>query len=185
MKGRLWKLIQKNLQTNGLNHGIHTISIEFYRTIVIILKLPLLWLKLHCKKKIWEVDPLLCPHCKSEMKIISFITDPPVINQILQHLNLFVRKPVRDPPVEPSLWHPVYEPYDDGWPLGYDEPCVVLNWAGCAFSCTFTTIGILGYPLDSCRYNVLCFRVSDDHHIFSAIQTLHFVAFKIKGLQKF
>ncbi len=27
-------------------------------------------------------------------------------------------------------------------------------------------IFLLGYPLDSGRYNILCFRVSDDHHIF-------------------
>ena len=28
-----------------------------------------------CIKKIWEVDPLKCPHCSAEMKIISFIKE--------------------------------------------------------------------------------------------------------------
>jgi hypothetical protein len=40
-------------------------------------------------KKIWEVDPLLCPNCGGEMKIISFITEASVIRQILEHLNLW------------------------------------------------------------------------------------------------
>ena len=31
-----------------------------------------------CIKKIWEVDPLECPRCRSEMKIISFINERPV-----------------------------------------------------------------------------------------------------------
>jgi hypothetical protein len=28
-----------------------------------------------CIKKIWEVDPLECPKCGGDMKIISFITE--------------------------------------------------------------------------------------------------------------
>jgi transposase len=39
-------------------------------------------------KKVWEVDPLTCPQCGSEMKIISLIQDPDVIRQILKHLGL-------------------------------------------------------------------------------------------------
>ncbi|MCK5437714.1 MAG: transposase, partial [Desulfobulbaceae bacterium] len=39
-------------------------------------------------KKVWEVDPLECPHCHAEMKIISFISksQPKVIRKILEHL---------------------------------------------------------------------------------------------------
>jgi hypothetical protein len=40
-------------------------------------------------KKIWEVDPLTCPRCGSEMRIISLIQDPDVIRQILKHLGLW------------------------------------------------------------------------------------------------
>jgi hypothetical protein len=35
-------------------------------------------------KKIFEADPLLCP-CGGRMRIISFITDPRVVDSILQH----------------------------------------------------------------------------------------------------
>ncbi|MDY6905465.1 MAG: transposase [Thermodesulfobacteriota bacterium] len=40
-------------------------------------------------QKIYEVDPLLCPKCQGEMKIISFIEEQAVIKQILQHLGLW------------------------------------------------------------------------------------------------
>ena len=36
--------------------------------------------------KVWEVDPLTCPKCGSEMKIISVIEDTSVIQNILEHL---------------------------------------------------------------------------------------------------
>jgi len=39
-----------------------------------------------CIKKIWEADPLLCPKCGGEIKIISFITDSKTIRKILEHL---------------------------------------------------------------------------------------------------
>jgi len=44
-----------------------------------------------CIKKVWEVDPLECPRCHAEMKIISFITpsQPDVIQKILKHLGLW------------------------------------------------------------------------------------------------
>ena len=40
-------------------------------------------------QKIYEVDPLLCPRCSGQMKIISFIEEQAVIKQILQHLGLW------------------------------------------------------------------------------------------------
>lgn len=43
-----------------------------------------------CIKKIWEVvDPLTCPKCTGEMKIISFIYKRTVIRKVLTHLNLY------------------------------------------------------------------------------------------------
>ncbi len=36
--------------------------------------------------KVHLEDPLLCPECGHGMQIISFITDPPVIDRILRHL---------------------------------------------------------------------------------------------------
>jgi hypothetical protein len=33
-----------------------------------------------------EADPLLCPDCQVEMKIVSVITDPVVVDAILRHV---------------------------------------------------------------------------------------------------
>ena len=53
-------------------------------------------------KKVWLEDPLLCPECKGEMRIISFITDPPVVDKILQHIEWHPGEPlipcIRPPP---------------------------------------------------------------------------------------
>ena len=40
-------------------------------------------------QKVYEVDPLLCPKCQGQMKIISFIEEQAVIKQILLHLGLW------------------------------------------------------------------------------------------------
>jgi hypothetical protein len=37
-------------------------------------------------KRIYEVDPLVCPSCGSEMKVIAFILDHAVVDKILRHL---------------------------------------------------------------------------------------------------
>ncbi len=37
-------------------------------------------------RRIYEVDPLSCPRCGGEMRIIAFLLDPPVIDAILRHL---------------------------------------------------------------------------------------------------
>ena len=39
-------------------------------------------------KKVYELDPLECPSCGGQMKIISFIEDPQVIDKIIGHLKL-------------------------------------------------------------------------------------------------
>ena len=37
-------------------------------------------------KKVWEVDPLLCPQCHHEMRIVSLINDAQIIERILLHV---------------------------------------------------------------------------------------------------
>ena len=37
-------------------------------------------------KKVWEVDPLLCPQCQHEMRIVSLINDAQIIERILRHV---------------------------------------------------------------------------------------------------
>ena len=81
-------------------------------------------------QKVWEADPLLCPHCHKEMRIVALIDEAPVIERIRRHLELWeagVRADAaRDPPqpvelvIEPGL----YEPLPD-----YDhKPVFAENW---------------------------------------------------------
>jgi hypothetical protein len=51
-------------------------------------------------KQVYEVDPLFCPNCGVEMKIISFIErrQSEVIEKILRHCGLWDEMPVRAPP---------------------------------------------------------------------------------------
>jgi hypothetical protein len=39
-------------------------------------------------RKVFEVDPLLCPACGGQMSIISFIEDHKVIDRVIRHLKL-------------------------------------------------------------------------------------------------
>ena len=39
-------------------------------------------------RKVYEVNPLLCPSCGGQMSIISFIEDHKLINRIIAHLKL-------------------------------------------------------------------------------------------------
>ncbi len=75
-----------------------------------------------CIKKIWEVDPLVCPKCTGEMKIISFIYKRTVIKKFLTHLNIYDQsRNQRAPPMPaPEYTDPVMELFDDGWPE-YEE----------------------------------------------------------------
>ena len=64
-------------------------------------------------KKIFEVDPLACPKCGGQMKVVAFIEPPQsdVIEKILKHCGLWQAAPPRPPPRGNGL---VYAPDDDG-----------------------------------------------------------------------
>jgi hypothetical protein len=47
-----------------------------------------------------EVDPLICPRCGAEMKLISVLTEPKVVDKILRHLREVTSE--RAPPEPPS-----------------------------------------------------------------------------------
>ena len=49
-------------------------------------------------KRIYEVDPLVCPSCGSEMRVIAFITEHDVIDAILRHLERKEAQGARAPP---------------------------------------------------------------------------------------
>jgi hypothetical protein len=48
-------------------------------------------------QKIYEIDPLACPRCKGEMRIIAFTEGGEVIKKILKHLGLWAVKPRSSP----------------------------------------------------------------------------------------
>ena len=75
-------------------------------------------------KKVWEADPLLCPKCQKDMRIVSLIDDRAVIERILRHLGLWEQgvrvSPTRAPP---EIGDHVIEPWlDDPLPDYDTEP---------------------------------------------------------------
>jgi hypothetical protein len=52
-------------------------------------------------QKIYEVDPLTCPRCKGEMRIIAFIEKQEIIKKILKHLGLWEVNPPKGWRVKP------------------------------------------------------------------------------------
>ena len=72
------------------------------------------WTKLRRKswaaliRLIYETDPLLCPKCRTQMKIVSVIKDGAVIDKILAHLQYkfepLLLSVARPPPGTPTEW---------------------------------------------------------------------------------
>ena len=79
-------------------------------------------------KKVWEVDPLICPHCGAEMKLIALIDDDEVIEKILRHLKLWPEQTAltslsRAPPRPPDGGERIVELcFDDPFPDYDTEP---------------------------------------------------------------
>jgi len=65
-------------------------------------------------RKVYETDPLTCPKCQGEMRIIAFIAfidQPDVIKRILKHLGLWEDShapPERSPPEKELTFDPSY-----------------------------------------------------------------------------
>jgi hypothetical protein len=55
-------------------------------------------------KQVYETDPLRCPRCGAELKIIAFIQrrQSEVIEKILRHCGLWEQSPARGPPAAPE-----------------------------------------------------------------------------------
>jgi hypothetical protein len=49
-------------------------------------------------RRVYEIDPLVCSRCGSEMRVIGFITQPALIDRILDHLRRRDKIP-RPPPI--------------------------------------------------------------------------------------
>lgn len=135
MRGERTKQVLAEEESEHSNNEIEIIDVSDYKPRKIP---PPTWRE--CIKKVWEVDPLKCPHCKGEMKIISFINERSVIRKILEHLNLWADEPKqRPPPVRAGPEHTVrrqqlppdeqsvqQELFDDGWP-GFEEPYITRD----------------------------------------------------------
>ena len=39
-------------------------------------------------RKVYEVDPMVCPKCGSRMKVVAFLTEYAVVDRIIDHLKL-------------------------------------------------------------------------------------------------
>ena len=80
-------------------------------------------------KKVWEADPLLCPICSREMRIVALIDDREVIERILRHLGLWDQG-VRVTPATGPPPQTVIEPWlDDPFP-DYDTEPVTIHANG-------------------------------------------------------
>ena len=54
--------------------------------------------------RIYEVFPLVCPHCGGAMRIIAFITDAPTVRDILVRLGEPITPPTVAPARGPPMW---------------------------------------------------------------------------------
>ena len=100
--------------------GINIIDVSQYQPKKVP---PLTWRE--CIKKIWKEDPLVCPECMGLMRIISFITEGPIIHKILKHLGLWEGETARDPPPKTDAPEIVWIPIEDaGWAVP-DQPDIV------------------------------------------------------------
>ncbi len=66
-------------------------------------------------KQVYEADPLICPHCGGEMRFLSVIEEPLVIEGILCHLGLWDPRPPSQAPPEEGDW-----PVNGQIPLTYE-----------------------------------------------------------------
>lgn len=54
-------------------------------------------------RKVYEVDPLLCPQCGGMMKVIAFLKDHSMVDRIINHLKLSFVAAKLPPPCVASL----------------------------------------------------------------------------------
>jgi hypothetical protein len=47
-------------------------------------------------RRVYEIDPLVCPRCRGVMRVVSFITEGRVIRRILEHLGASARRATQD-----------------------------------------------------------------------------------------
>jgi hypothetical protein len=55
--------------------------------------------------RVYEVDPLVCPRCGAEMRVIGFITEPKVIKRLLDYIRKRDRVSRSPPQSQPAVAH--------------------------------------------------------------------------------
>ena len=59
-------------------------------------------------RKVYEVDPMTCPRCGGAVKVVASLTEPAVVDRIIEHLKLaFVAD--RPPPPQAALQELLWE----------------------------------------------------------------------------
>ena len=89
----------ETLAATGIPTGVPTADDEPFRH-----RARLSWAALI--KKVYEIDPLLCPFCGAQMKIIAFITSHPTVSRILEHIQMPAQRPeplAHSPPIQDEL----------------------------------------------------------------------------------
>ena len=71
-------------------------------------------------KKVWEIDPLVCPKCKSQMKVVEICINKFVINKILKEMSINIIGLERGPPNEKKKLQeieliPIESDWGDHW----------------------------------------------------------------------
>ena len=56
-------------------------------------------------RRVYEVDPLVCPRCGAEMRVVGFITEPRLIRRILDHIRKRDRVSRPPPHPQPAVAH--------------------------------------------------------------------------------
>ena len=63
--------------------------------------------------RIYNLFPLLCPECGTEMQVIGLIQDKPVINKILESVGEMTEPPA----LSPARWPPGWDDYNQDIPV--------------------------------------------------------------------
>jgi hypothetical protein len=122
MRGQRKKSDEEEKDAEEVDEGVEVIDVSEHQTRRIPSKK---WRDLI--KKVWEADPLICPTCQREMRIVSLIDERDVIEKMLKCLGLWQQgvrvDPQRQSGADPPNGDWVYEPIDqDPFPDYDTEP---------------------------------------------------------------
>jgi hypothetical protein len=125
MRGQRKKHAEEEKEAEDLEVGVEVIDVSDHQPRRIPSKK---WRDLI--KKVWEADPLICPTCQREMRIVSLIDERDVIEKMLKCLGLW-QQGVRVDPNSHSGTDPpggawVYEPWEQDPFPNYDTDPVLF-----------------------------------------------------------